>query len=44
MRGEEQEVLVDMTFIPQGIQLRENIEVQVHPLSGSIRKGLGWMS
>jgi hypothetical protein len=44
MRGEEQEVLADITIILQDIQLREHTKVQVHPLLGSIRKGLGWMS
>jgi hypothetical protein len=41
---EEQEVLEDITITPQGIPLGENIVAQVHPLSGSIRGGLGWMS
>jgi hypothetical protein len=44
IRGEEQEVLVDNTIILQGIQLREHIEVPVHPLLGRIRKFPEWMS
>jgi hypothetical protein len=43
MRKEEQEVLADITITPRGIPIREYIESQVHPLSGSIR-GLGLMS
>jgi hypothetical protein len=43
MRGEEQEVLEDITITPQDIQLGDNTVVQVHPLPGSIRGGLGWM-
>jgi hypothetical protein len=44
MRGEEEEVLANITITPQGITLGEHIIVQVHPLLGSIRGGLGWMS
>jgi hypothetical protein len=43
MRGEEQEVLAGITIIPQDIQLREHTKFQVHPISGSIRKVLGWI-
>jgi hypothetical protein len=41
MRKEEQEVLADITITPQGIPLGEHTIAQVHPLSGSIRRGLG---
>jgi hypothetical protein len=41
MRKEEQEVLADITITPQGIPQGENTVAQVHPLSGSIRRGLG---
>jgi len=44
MRGEEPEVLEGITITPQGIQLGEHIVVQVHSLSGSIRRGMRWMS
>jgi hypothetical protein len=37
------EVLEDITITPQGIPLRDHTVVQVHPLSGNIRGGLGWM-
>jgi hypothetical protein len=44
VRKEEQEVLVDITITPQGIPIGENLVSKVHPLSGSIIRGLGWMS
>jgi hypothetical protein len=44
MRGEEEEVLEDITITPQGIELGEHIVVRVHPLSGNIRRGPRWMS
>jgi hypothetical protein len=44
IRGEEPKVLVGITITPQGIQLGEHTVVQVHPLSGSIRRSLEWMS
>ena len=44
IRGEEQEVLENITITPQGITLGENTVVQVHPLSRNIRGGLGWMT
>jgi hypothetical protein len=44
MRGEEQEVLVDITITPQGIPLGYNTIVQVHPLLENIRGGMEWMS
>jgi hypothetical protein len=44
IRGEEQEVLVEINITPQGIPLGEHTIVQVHPLSGNIRRGLGWMN
>jgi hypothetical protein len=40
---EEQEVLADITSIPQGIPIREHTTNQVHPLLESIR-GMGKMS
>jgi hypothetical protein len=44
MRNEEQEVLADITITPQGITQGENTVDQVHLMSGSIRRGLGWMN
>ena len=44
MRGEEKEVLADITITPQGIPLGDHTIVQVHPMSGNIRGGMGWMS
>jgi hypothetical protein len=44
MRKEEQEVLADITITPQGIPQGDNTVSQVHPLSESVRRGLGWMS
>ena len=44
MRKEEQEVLANITITPQGIPLGEHTVVEVHPLSGNIRGGLGWIS
>ena len=44
MRKEEQEGSADINITPQGIPIGENTTNQVHPLSGSIRRGLGWMS
>jgi hypothetical protein len=43
MRKEEQEVLSYITITPQGIPRGEHLVAQVHPLSGSIRRGLVWM-
>jgi hypothetical protein len=43
MRGEEKEVLEDITITPKGIPLGEHTIFQVHPMSGSIRGGLGWI-
>jgi hypothetical protein len=43
MRREEQKVLTEITIIPQGISLGEHTVLQVHPLLGSIKGGLGWM-
>ena len=44
MRKEEQEVLADITITPQGITQGENTVDQVHLMSGSIRRGMEWMS
>jgi hypothetical protein len=43
MRKEEQGVLVDITITPRGIPIEENTTSEVHPLSGSVKRGLGWM-
>jgi hypothetical protein len=43
-RNQDQEVLADIIVTPQGIPIGENTISQVHPLSGSIIRGLGWMS
>jgi hypothetical protein len=40
MRGEEQEVLADISMNPQGIPLGYHIVFQVHPLLGNIIGGL----
>jgi hypothetical protein len=43
-RKEDQGVLADITITPKGIPIGENTTTQVHPLSGSIIRGLGWMN
>jgi hypothetical protein len=44
MRKEDQEVLANITITPQGITMGQHTTTQVHPLLGSIRRGMGWMS
>jgi hypothetical protein len=44
MRKEDQGVLADITISPQGITIGEHPTTPIHPLSGSNRRGLGWMN
>ena len=43
-RNEYQGVLAKITITPQGIPIGDHTTTQVHPLSGSIKRGLGWMN
>jgi hypothetical protein len=42
-KKEDQGVVTDITINPKGIPIGENTTSQVHPLSESIIRGLGWM-
>jgi hypothetical protein len=44
MRKEEQGVVADITITPKDIPIGEHTTAQVHLLSGSIIRGLGWMN
>jgi hypothetical protein len=44
MINEEQGVLEKITITPQEIPIGEHTLSQVHAISGSIRRGLGWMN